>query len=415
MKEMKGIATVAIAAVIIVVIIGAVAAYVYLIPPEEEEPEKVTITVWHRFEEEEASVYEAFIETFESEHPNIEVNFEFIPGELMWDKVVTSIAGGAGPDLFEWAHDWTGRLAEGEYIVPIDEFATTEIREKFVASALKAGEYEGNLYGLPWAAETMVFAYNNELMGDRPIPGTTDELVALMAEFKEEEIYGASYPINTYTISAWIHAFGGYFWDDETKTIGVNIPETKQAVEWLVETFKPYMYEDLGWDAQVALFPEGQAPLAINGPWMFGSWDGAGIDYTLTTFPKISELGADPMPFTGVREFWINTNSEHSEEAFAFLEWFTTDLSLTVTRSTSFGYIPVLEEVLERPEIVGNPKIGVVANQVALGTPMPVGTEMGAVWVPFEDAVKAIWAETKDIDTALADALAEIEEAIAEM
>jgi len=415
MKEMKGVATIAIAIVIIVAVIAAVAAYVYLTPPEEEEPEEVTITVWHRFNEEEASVYEAFIETFESEHPNIEVNFEFIPGELMKDRVITSIAGGAGPDLFEWAHDFTGTLVVGDYIVPIDEFVTTELREKFVASALEAGEYEGNLYALPFAAETTVMAYNNELMGDRPIPETTDELVALMAEFKEEGIYGASYPINPYFVSCWVHAFGGYYWDDETKTVGVNSPETKQAVEWIVEKFKPYLYEDIGWDAQVALFPEDQAPLAINGPWMFGSWDGAEIDYTLSTYPKISELGVDPMPYTGVRVFWMNKNSEHREEAIAFLEWFTTDLSLVVTRSTSFGYVPVLEEVLERPEIEGDPKIGVVAAQVALGTPMAAGPEMIAVWGPLEDALNAIWAGTKDISTALDDAQAEIEEAIAEM
>ena len=223
-------------------------------------PETVTITVWHRFSEEEASVYETFIETFEEEHPNIKVNFEFVPGELMWDRVTTAIAGGAGPDLFEWAHDWTGKLAIGDYIAPIDDFVTTELREKFVESALKAGEYEGHLYALPWAAETTLVAYNMKLMGDRPIPETTDELVALMAEFKENGLYGASYPINTYMVSSWILGLGGHIWDDETKTVGVNSPETKAAVEWLVEKFKPYLYEDLGWDAQVALFPEDLAP-----------------------------------------------------------------------------------------------------------------------------------------------------------
>ena len=216
-------------------------------PAEEEAEEAVEkpsgeITVWHGDSDEVAKITQELIETsFNAEYPDIKVNYELAPDPFQ-DKLLITVPSGTGPDLFEWNHDWIGTAAKAGIISPIDDFITTELVEKFYDSAVKAGSYKGNQYTLPISAEAVAMAYNKSLMGDRSIPTTSDELVELMEEFKDEDLY-FSFPMVPFTVSGFVHAFGGYFWDDDLG-LGINSEGTIEAMEWILETFKPYMTED---------------------------------------------------------------------------------------------------------------------------------------------------------------------------
>lgn len=414
MRETKGVATKTIALVIAaVIVVAGISAYYATRPPALPKGE---IVVWHGDAESVARITEELIETsFNQQYPDIIVRYELAP-EPFKEKLLITLAAGTGPDLFVWNHDWMGTFVEADLLLPIDDLVTSELRAKYVESAIKAGKYEGKQYLLPLSAEAVALAYNKEMMGTRPVPTTTDELVALMAEFKEEGLFGISFPMVPFTVSGYIHAFGGWLWDDESKTLGVNSSGTKAAMEWILEKFKPYMSEDASWGAQVVQFTERTAPLAINGPWMLGSWRDAGIDFGLTLLPKISELGdKDPETYTGVKSIFMTTNAKNVEAAFAFMEWFTTNREHILTRATELGYIPVLKEVLDLPEIQADPNVSVFAQQVALGKPMAASPEMVAVWGPLQEALDAMWAGVKSVDEALDDAQVQILEAIAEM
>jgi len=387
--------------------------------PAEEEVEEVLekpsgeITVWHGDSDEVAKITQELIETsFNVEYPDIKVNYELAPDPFQ-DKLLITVPSGTGPDLFEWNHDWIGTAAKAGIISPIDELITTELLEKFYSSAVKAGSYKGNQYTLPISAEAVAMAYNKSLMGDRPIPTTSDELVELMEEFKDEDLY-FSFPMAPFTVSGFVHAFGGYFWDDDLG-LGVNSEGTIEAMEWILETFKPYMTEDATWDPQVALFPEAKAPLAINGPWALGDWTNAGIDYGLTLLPKISEIDKDPMPYTGVKSIYMTSSCENREAAFAFMVWATTNKDRILNRAIQLGYIPVLKEILEVQEVKDDPKLSVFSQEVALGKPMASGPEMVAVWGPMQSALDAMWSGVKTVEEALNEAQAEIQKSIDEM
>lgn len=289
------------------------------------------------------------------------------------------------------------------------------MRAKFVESAFEAGKYRGKLYTLPFSAEAGAFAYNKDLLGTKPVPETTDELVALMKEFKDQGLYGISIPMVPFLVSGFVHAYDGWFWDDETQTVGVNSAGTKKAMNWVLDTFKPYMTEDASWDTQVVIFAEKKAPFTINGPWMVGSWTDAGFNFEVTTIPEISEIKKKPMPYTGVRTVFMTKSVRNKEAAWRFMEWATTSKERIYQRAMQLGYIPVLKEVLDLPDIKADPIINGFAEQVALGKPMASGPEMVAVWGPMQDALDAMWAGVKSVDEALDNAQIEIEEAIEKM
>jgi len=388
--------------------------------PAEEEAEEVAtkpsgeITVWHGDSEDVANITKELIETsFNIEYPDIKVNYELAPDPFK-EKLLMTIPAGTGPDLFEWNHDWTGVLAIADIIIPIDDLLTPELIEKYIESAYKAGEYKGNQYALPISVETVALAYNKALVGDKPVPENMDELVTIMDEFKEQNMFGMSLPIVPFTVAAFIHAFGGYLWDDDLG-LGVNSEGTKQAMEWILEKFKPYVAEDASWDAQVAVFPEGKVPYAINVPWTLGTWKEGGIDVGVTLLPKITEINKDPMPYTGVKSIFMTANCDNKEAALAFMVWATTSQERVLRRATELGYIPVLKGVIDLPEIKDDPFLNIFAQEAALGKPMASGPEMVAVWIPMQEALDAIWSGTKSVDVALDEAQVAIEQSIEEM
>lgn len=379
-----------------------------------KEPEKVTITVWHGDAESVSKITQDLITSeFNKLYPYIEVKYELAP-EPFKDKLLVAIPMGTGPDLFEWNHDWLGTVEKAGLVQPIDDLITSNIQNKFVESAFEAGKYKGKTYTLPISAEAGALAYNKALLGSQVLPVDSDQLVTMMSSFKDQGYIGISYPFAPFLVSGYIHAFGGYLWDD-VKGLGVNSAETKKAMQWVLDTFKPYMTSDPSWDPQVAIFPEGKSPFAINGPWSVGAWTDAKIDFGVMPLPKISSIGKMPQPYIGLKSIYMTKNAKNRDAAFKFMVWATTSKERILQRATKLGYIPVLKEVMDLPEVKNNPIINGFASQVALGKPMASGPEMVAVWGPFQDALNLMFSGEKTVDKACDDAQAAIEKAISEM
>ncbi len=378
-------------------------------------PEPVTIVVWHGDSDEVAAITQELIDTeFHDLYPYITVQYELAPDPFK-EKLLVTVPAGTGPDLFEWNHDWIGSLAEAGVIQPIGDLVSPDLQGKYVESAFQAGQYNGELYTLPISAEAGALAFNKAMLSGIDLPTNSDELVQIMANFTEQGKFGVSYPFVPFLVSGYVHAYGGWFWDDETQSLGVNSAETKQAMQWVLDTFKPYMTSDPTWDPQTALFPEQLAPFAVNGPWMTGGWTDAGIDYGVMPLPLISEISVMPQPYIGVKSIYMAANVENREAAFAFMEWATTSRERILQRALQLGYIPVLKEVTELPEITSDPVISGFAAQVALGIPMSSSPEMVAVWDPFQEALNAMFTGVKTVGQALDDAQEAISTAIAEL
>ena len=386
-----------------------------LAPTATSVPKKSVVVVWHGDNEATSKITEDLIVSeFNKLYPNIEVKYELAPDPFQ-GKLLVTIPSGTGPDLFEWNHDWIGTFVKAGLIEPINDLITPDLQSKYVESAFAAGQYDGKLYTLPISAEVGALAYNKTILGTRALPTTTEELVTLMKELKQPGGYGISYPIVPYLVSGYIHAFGGWLWDDQTKSLGVNSPGTKAAMEYLLKNFKPYMSSDPTWDPQVALFSDNKTPFAVNGPWMVGSWRDAKLYFGVMPLPKVTEFGRMPMPYTGVKSIYMTTGVRDKQAAFTFMVWATTSRERILQRAIQLGYIPVLKDVVDLPEIKNDPVISGFAAEVALGRPMSSSPEMVAVWGPFQDALTAIFTGAKPVDKALDDAQAAILEAIQEI
>ncbi|MFC6977912.1 extracellular solute-binding protein [Microbulbifer taiwanensis] len=93
-------------------------------------------------------------------------------------QTVRGTAAGQGPDLFIFAHDRIGGWASaGHSIAPIDEFADSEVLQRFPEKLLGAMRYRGHLYGLPFNFKSTALIYNRALIAQPPVG--SDEMIAL--------------------------------------------------------------------------------------------------------------------------------------------------------------------------------------------------------------------------------------------
>jgi len=358
---------------------------------------KTTITIWHSIGPNELLPFEDLIEEFTIDNPDINIVLE--QRADLENVLKVAIPSGTGPDLFLWAHDWTGKMAESGLLMQMDEFVTKDYLSRFTDIARSAFEYEGHYYGAPYAAETTALIYNKKLVSKAP--QSFEEMERTMKEYKSKGMYGmATNPIEPYYLSAWMHAFGGYMFDDSSKKDGLTMKATINGTKFFYDRIYPYMAQTDDYNVQISVFRDGRSPFLIDGPWSIPETKAAGIDVGVVPIPPIGGKSY-PKPYSGVKGIYVTSNVKNKEAAWRFMEWFTTSEYAAKTLALRNGYIPVLKRVREDPQIKSDPVLYGFAMSLEHTTLMPKSPEMGAVWDPMRGAALDIMSGKLSVEQAL--------------
>lgn len=377
---------------------------------DNESSETTTTTVepgeatyWHARTEADKDALEADIETF---HGDSSQSIKPVKIADFVSKSNSAIPAGDGPHIFEWAHDLGGDYWERGFLTDQSDNVDIDLESTFTKPGASAATWDGKLIGLPFAAETVGLIYNKDLV-DEP-PETLDEMKTIMEEHHDPDnnTFGLSYNIDPYFISAFPHAFGGYYYDAEKDELGLTNEETLRGFRVVIEDLWPYSPNDPSYDPQAAVFADGNAPFAINGPWFIAGLD---FDAGVTALPTVD--GSQPNPYTGVQMQYFSKKMEDgtdvdAEAARSFVEWYVTNEEILLSNAKESGFIPVHKEVAQSDEL-GATTSG-FAKSVETGRPMPAHPKMQKVWAPVDDA----FTKALNGSQSLADAMTEAEASI---
>ena len=372
---------------------------------------QVTVEIWISMMPFEESIMKNVTEMFMKEYPGI--NIKLVNTPQMKEKFKAAVIVGKGPDLLTWAHDWTGEFVEADLIVPFDEYLTDSIKSVYFPAALSAAEYKGHIWGLPWASETVALVCNTEMVNNPP--ETFDELKNIMEKYynPDQGKYGISHQVDPYFVSAWIHAFGGFYYNDTTGEVGVGSPGTIEGFKFFLENIAPYMYrDDVGHETQLKLFIEKNTPCIVTGPWDIPKVKEAGIKFFVTPLPKIDDQHI-PKPYSGIKLWWMSKLAKErgtDKAAALFVLWFTLNDEVAKYLAKNAGFVPVNKIALESPEVQSIPEVYGYAKAVANSIPMPKSPAMAKVWGPVTDAINAVWTGQASVEEAFQLAQQEIEE-----
>ncbi len=215
--------------------------------------------------------------------------------------------------------------------------------------------WEGRMFGIPRASNTIALYYNKDLFRaagldpDSP-PATWDDLLeaARALNDPDNDVYGIAFSARaseegTFQFMPWAQMAGGGFEN-------INAPGVSDALD----LWKAFLDEGLAspdtltrgqWDS-TGTFNGGNAAMAISGPWeLVRMAEDADFDWGVALLP-VKEDGGPRASALGDFNLAIFANTDHPDEAFAFLEYYQSQVERVwpeFTRLPSVEGVPLAE------------------------------------------------------------------------
>ena len=197
--------------------------------------------------------YETKTRQFEEE-TGIEVELINMGWDNVADRVTAEMtSGGSSYDVIEFDNSWVAKFGYNEWLEPLDDYISPEMKEGIVPALLQKFTYDGKLYGICWNNDTRFLMYNKAKLDAAGIeaPATTyEELKEQTAALQEAGAAEYAY-INSYMQAQsgcnefiqLVYSFGGRFFDDDGNPVIDSDPGVKAAYEYLVEGYNDGVYD----------------------------------------------------------------------------------------------------------------------------------------------------------------------------
>lgn len=340
----------------------------------------ITLTVWTDANRQPAIA--AAAQTFENETGAtvelVQKNFEDIRVDF-----INQVPTGDGPDITVGAHDFLGSFVAAGVISTLDLGAAAEQLEQV---AIDAFTYDGQVYGFPYALESIALIQNTDLVGE-DAPATWEEMIA------KGTASGAERPfvINTggttgdaYTMYGFQTSFGApVFVQDAsgsyTSEVGMGGASGEAFAAWLGaegETGTGNISTTIDYDINNELFASGRAAYTIQGPWAIETLTAQGVNIKVNPIPSAG--GETAAPFVGVQGFYVSAESQNALVAQEFLTRYLATDEAQQALYDADPRLPAWESVAEK--VADDPVVAGFLSSAAAGVPQPSIPEMGSVW-----------------------------------
>lgn len=217
------------------------------------------------FSETANNAFVARIEQWGAEN-GIDVEVVMINQNETVQTVSAAIEAGTMPDALDLGRDFMLLLSQQDQLVALNDLYE-QIGEAHggwldsAASLVTSEEFEGNIYGIPYATNGNVLYRRNDLLepaGYPDAPETWEELGEMARAVNDPpNVYSMAFALSNVgdgnLTTTMLQSWGGRIADDEGKNCTLDSDETRAFLEWITAA-----YED-------GLFPPGAT-----------TWDGAG-------------------------------------------------------------------------------------------------------------------------------------------
>lgn len=358
----------------------------------------------------EAPAYDALIEKFNEEYPNITIKHETVPFDQTQNKFKTAAESGSGaPDILRAEVAWTPEFASLGYLYALD--GTAALENNFAETPLSSNIYDGSTYGVPQVTDTLGLMYNKALFEkaglDPEAPPTTWEEVQSAAETLKSKAKVDGIYINSggYFLLPFMYGEGADLVDADAQTITVNSPEAVagiQTAQDLVKSgaaVKPVANDPYG--TMMTLFKEGKVAMILNGP-----WEVAGIADD-PKFGGLENLGVAPVPAGSVDQgapvgghnyvVWSGMDEAKADAATAFISFMSSAESEAFI-ADELGLLPGNADAYD---LVTNERVALWADAMAVAKPRPWIPEGGQFFAALDTMGTEVLIQDKPVQGAL--------------
>jgi ABC-type glycerol-3-phosphate transport system substrate-binding protein len=294
-------------------------------------------------------------------HPGVQVTRESYPFGEYFQKLLTGMAGGSGPDVF-WVDVQTASFASRGSVTPAADFVTDEYLEPITPSALREGTWNDTLYAVPLHQIAEAIFINKQMAEEAGIrlptsvedAWTWDEFVEIakqltVVEGGQTKVWGFAQQrhLGDWSTLPIIHQNGGEVLSPDLKTATgyLNSPKTVEAMQWFQYLFQ--VHKVISPDVVPEGFPTGQVAM-IQAPSSYA----AALERTYPDFEYVvvpffrGPEGCAVM--TGGWNVGISAAAENPEMAWDLVDWVTREQHAEWVEKS--GYLPIRADVMEQPQ-----------------------------------------------------------------
>jgi N,N'-diacetylchitobiose transport system substrate-binding protein len=172
-----------------------------------------TVTVWLMKGSASQGFLDRFTESYEEEHPSVELEFVLQEWGGIGPKVMKAIEGDDAPDVIEVGNTQVAQYADSGKLRDLTLETMRDLGgEDWLPGLAEPGSINGGQYGIPWYAANRVVIYNKELFEQAGItapPTTRKEWVEIT-----EKLNGSVDQQGIYLAGQNWYVLAGFIWDE---------------------------------------------------------------------------------------------------------------------------------------------------------------------------------------------------------
>ncbi|MCR4657693.1 MAG: extracellular solute-binding protein [Lachnospiraceae bacterium] len=370
--------------------------------------EKITV-ILPRHELDTIGFYEEKTREFE-EATGIEVELILMSWDQVADRLTTDLAAGGGTyDVIELDNAWVEKFVKNDWIAPLDDYVTPEIKSGVVPGLLDKFSSGGSLYGITWNNDTRFYMYNAAKLKEVGIdkaPETWDEALEDYKALSDAGLVSSAY-IDCYN-QEWAGAseliflcasFGGKLIDDDGKPVMGTDPKTKAAYQFLVDGINNGFIDPSSLTSSQETTND---VFCMGDTFMFlQAWPSV---YASANNPDTSNIvgevevadyiihddGAEGIILTLPEAMSITSTSEHKDAAWKYIE-FMSSHDVEREKCLKLGALPIWTDLLTDPELLEMfPYWKNFSNQIDKATGLP-----SVLW--YDEFVEVMTVESQRI------------------
>lgn len=392
----------------------------------ESGPVKLTLSLW---DEAQLPIVQENVDKFNAEHTGeIEVTIEQIPWDTYWTKLDASLETNEAPDVF-WMNVYINKYAEAGLLEPLDSYISASGLDTSVYSEGRMSAYniDGAQYCMPKGLDTVAVALNTEIFSrygvELPKEGWTwDDMRSIATQLRDAiaAAGGSEYPIameldKQPSYMNFLYQNGGCYMTADGKTCGINQPESKDAIQQVVDLMAdgqmaPYsvLSETKGTD----LFISGQAAITFVGSWKSGVLESSTLaqdgNVQLIQMPAMKVDNHSTMGGLG---YAMASKCANKEAAWTFIQYITGKDAESYEAEKGIDIPAYLDAQSAYVANFKNINAQVFMDASVVGFAFPSNGNFD--WVSYaDDAMQEAFAGTKSVDQAMDDGAARAQEVL---
>ncbi|TGB01724.1 ABC transporter substrate-binding protein [Halobacillus salinus] len=378
-----------------------------------------------------AQSMELAVDGFKEEYPDVEVKVEDIGRLDVYEKLTVGLASGGNglPDVVMVESDRLANYQEQfpDALTNLSEMGYDEHADKF-------GEYkqsvtqnqDGEFFAAPWDVGPAGVFYRTDIFEEAGVNPddikTWDDYIEAGKTIKEKtgtKMVPVDIAKDDALYRMMLNQQGAYYFDEEGN-IDVTSEESKKAFE----VIKQLNEDDLilnndGWNGVVSATVNGEVATVPFGVWYSGTImdqapDQSG-DWGVFYLPAFEE-GGNRAANLGGSDLVIPSSSENQSTAYAFVEYFTTEVDPQMTALKEKGIFPSLNTTYEEDyfdqesEFFANQKVWKLFAEEVADIPVANYTsDYARAFDTMSDTQATILLDGVDIETAVQDAAEKLE------